>query len=132
MRRWLLVLITGSFLLASATVASATTAMPNSARIALGVLIVFVLPGFVSTCGALPDRTLGWGERLLASVGLSLAIATCTAVILAALPIGLSRKSFAVGLGSVTVALSIVALVRIATRMLSDGARRGRKREVRT
>src|SRR5580698_6579208 len=117
MKRWLLVLITGSFLLASATVASATTALPNSVRIALGVLIVFVLPGFVGACGALPDRTLGWGERLLASVGLSLAMATCSAVLLAALPLGLSRKSFAVGLGGVTIVLSVVAFVRIAASL---------------
>jgi uncharacterized membrane protein len=132
MKRWLPALITGSFLLASATMASATTAFPNSVRIALGVLIVFVLPGFVGACGALPDRTLSWGERLLASVGLSLAIATCTAVLLAALPLGLSRKSFAVGLGGVTIALSIVAFVRIAACLSSDGARRDPKREVRT
>jgi uncharacterized membrane protein len=96
----------------------------------LGVLMVFVVPGFALTWSALPSRELSHGERLLVSVGMSLALATCTAVLLAATPIGLSRKSFEVGLGSVTVVLSIVALIRGASGTSLDGTPSVGDREV--
>jgi uncharacterized membrane protein len=92
-------------------------------RIALGLLIVLVLPGFAVVCAVLPAPQLSSGEQLLASVGMSLAFATCAAVILAATPIGLSRESFAIGLGGSTVALSTYAAVR--TRLAIDT--RGRR-----
>ncbi len=108
--RWgRLPLLAGTCLVASLAVATANVAAPQAVRIALGVLIVFILPGFAVVSAVLPERQLSGGECLLASVGVSLAIATCAAVILGATPIGLSRESFAVLLGSITVALSLYA-----------------------
>ena len=52
------------------------------------------------------------GERLLASVGLSLTVATCAAVLLAATPVGLSGESLGVLLGGFTIVLSICGVYR--------------------
>jgi uncharacterized membrane protein len=85
----------------------------------LGLLMVFVLPGYALACAALPQHQSPV-ERLLATVGLSLAITTCTAVLLAALPVGLSRESFAVVLGGLTIALSICAAFRTRSNTRPD------------
>ena len=75
------------------------------------------MPGFALVCAVLPDRQLSRGERLLASVGMSLAITVCAAVALAAAPVGLSRQSIAVALGVVHAGL--FAVHRGGTRILS-------------
>lgn len=107
-----MLLLTGTCLAASLTITTASGTVPQTLRIALAVLIVFILPGFAGVCAVLPTRRFSPGERLLASLGISLMIATCTAVLLGATPIGLSRGSFAVALGVSTIGLSIVALFR--------------------
>jgi uncharacterized membrane protein len=92
----------------------------------LGLLMVFVLPGFALACAAVP-RYQSPVERLLATVGLSLAITTCTAVLLAALPVGLSRESLAVVLGGLTIALSIGAAFRTGSNTRGDRSPRARR-----
>jgi uncharacterized membrane protein len=77
------------------------------------LLIVFILPGFAVVCAALPKGQLAFEERLVASLGISLAIAICAALLLAAAPIGLSRESFAVVLGGSTVLVSLCAGIRL-------------------
>jgi uncharacterized membrane protein len=104
-----LVLLVGSCTVALVTVATASIAVPHFVRIALGVLIVLILPGFAFVCAVLPEGQLSRGERLLASVGISLAMTTCAAVLLAAMPIGLSRQSLAIVLGGSTIMLSTCA-----------------------
>jgi len=121
MRRGRLLLLVGTCLVASVTVATADVAVPQGVRIALGVLMVLVLPGFALVCAVLPERQLSSGECLVASVGMSLAMVTCVAVLLAATPIGLSRGSLAVVLGGSTIILSIYAWLR--TRFWSDKRR---------
>lgn len=112
--RWRdLLLLAGTCLAASLTITTAYVATPQAVRIALGVLIVFILPGFAAVCAVLPAPQLPPGERLLASLGISLAIAICTAMLLGATPIGLSRESFAVALGGSTIGLSVVAGFRL-------------------
>jgi uncharacterized membrane protein len=112
MRRGLLLLLAGTCFVAALTMATASIAVPQGVRIALGVLMVFVLPGFALVCAVLPERQLSSGECLLASVGMSLAMVTCVAVLLAATSIGLSRGSLAVVLGGSTIILSIYAVFR--------------------
>jgi len=90
--------------------------IPHWVRISLGVLIVFILPGFALVSAVLPERELSRPERLLASVGMSLAMATCAAVLLGATPIGLSREALAIVLGGSTVASSAVGGFRIRPR----------------
>jgi uncharacterized membrane protein len=71
--------------------------------------MVFVVPGFAAVCAVLSRRELSPGERVLASLGISLAISVCMSVLLAATPIGLTRSSLAAVLGGGTVVLSICA-----------------------
>jgi uncharacterized membrane protein len=85
---------------------------PQAVRIVLGIPLVLVLPGFAAVCAVLPGRELSWGERMLASLGASVAITLCVSVLLAATPIGLSKESAAAVLGIGTVALALYAWVR--------------------
>jgi hypothetical protein len=108
-----LLLLAGTCLAATLTIVTVYVATLQAVRVALGVLIVFILPGFAVVCAVLPARQLASGERLLASLGISLAVATCTAVLLGATPIGLGQESFSVTLGGSTIALSVVAGFRL-------------------
>jgi uncharacterized membrane protein len=112
MRTWDLRAIAATCLFALVTVVTARVPVPQPVRVVLGVPLVFLLSGFAVVCTVLPGQRLSWGERLLASLGLSLAITTCVAVSLAASPIGLSRTSFAVALGGITAVLSLCAWFR--------------------
>jgi uncharacterized membrane protein len=85
---------------------------PQAVRVVLGIPLVLVLPGFAAVCAAVPGRELSWGERLLASLGGSIAISVCVSVLLAATPIGLSKGSAAAVLGVGTTALALWAWVR--------------------
>ena len=86
---------------------------PQAARVALGIPLVFVLPGFAAVCAVVPGRELSRGERTLASLGGSVAISVCVSVLLAATPIHLSKDSAATVLGVGTAALALLAWVRI-------------------
>lgn len=87
--------------------------VPSLVRISIGILIVFFLPGFALVCATRPKLSLGLSEALLASVGISLAVTVCTAVLLAATPIGLSRPSLAAALGGVTLVASTYSWLRM-------------------
>ena len=85
--------------------------VPHAGEIVLGLLMVFVVPGLSVVCAALPERQ-SWVEGLLASVGISVSVATCAAVLLAATPIGFSRQPFGELLGGVAVVMSLGGLHR--------------------
>jgi uncharacterized membrane protein len=104
--------LVGVFLIASLVVIFAMFAVPQSIRIVPGVLIIFILPGFVILSAVNPDLQLSWIELVLASLGISISMTTCVAVLLAATPVGLSRSSFAIALGGITIACSIYAFER--------------------
>lgn len=110
--------LAGTCFVASVTVATANIALPKAVQIMLGLLMVFILPGF-AVVSAVPPRRLSSGERLLAGLGISVAVVTCTAVLLAATPIGLSRVSLAVAIGVGTIITSICAWFR--TPLADDG-----------
>jgi uncharacterized membrane protein len=112
MKRNRLSLLLGSCVLGILTVGTSYIWVPLIVRIVLGVLIVFVVTGFALVSAVFPESQFSIGEHLLASIGMSLAMATATAVALGAAPIGLSRQSFAVVLGSCTLVLSICAVLR--------------------
>src|SRR6202035_3721205 len=65
--------------------------VPQAGQIVLGLLMVFLVPGMALVYAALPERQ-SWLDGLLASVGISISVATCAAVLLAATPIGFSRQ----------------------------------------
>jgi uncharacterized membrane protein len=103
----------GTLFTALLVITTAIIPVPQVLRIAFGISIVFLLPGFAVTCAVIPPGKLSHGEQLLSSLGISLAMTTCTAVLLGATPIGLSRGSLAVALGGITVLLSAYAWFRI-------------------
>jgi uncharacterized membrane protein len=72
---------------------------------------VFVVPGLSFVCATLPELQ-SWVERLLASVGISIIVATCAAVLLAATPIGFSRQPLGELLGGIAAVLSVGGLYR--------------------
>lgn len=94
---------------ATLTVAMADVPAPPAVRIALGVLIVFLLPGFAILCAVQSSSQVSRTDGLLASLGISLAITAITSVVVAATPIGLSRGSIAAVLGGITALVSIYA-----------------------
>ena len=85
--------------------------VPHAVQVVLGLLMVFVVPGLSLGCAAFPERQ-PVVERLLASMGISVAAATCAAMLLAATPIGLSRQLLGELLGGVVIALSLGGLYR--------------------
>jgi uncharacterized membrane protein len=112
-----LTLIGGAGALGLLTVAAEVAGAPKAALTVLGVLLVFLLPGYVTVCALVPGREFSWGERLLASLASSLAISTGTGVLLAAAPVGLSTDSAAVTLGSGVAAMSLYAWIRTSRRL---------------
>ena len=112
-----LMALTGTFFVALATVVTADIALPRAVQILLGVLMVFLVPGFAVVSAVLPARYLSNGECLIASLGISLAVVICAGMLLAATPIGLSRVSLAIVIGIGTTITSIYALFR--TRLAS-------------
>src|SRR5664280_2434274 len=105
-------LLLGSCVVGILTVGTSYIEVPQIVRVVLGLLIVFVVTGFALVSAIFPEPQFSMGEYLLASIGMSLAMATAAAVALGAAPIGLSRQSFAVVLGSCTLILSIFAVFR--------------------
>jgi Protein of unknown function (DUF1616) len=85
--------------------------VPQAAQIVLGLLMVFVVPGLSLVCAALPEPQ-SWVEGLLASVGISVSLATGAAVLLAATPIGFSRQPLGESLGGIAVVLSLGGIYR--------------------
>jgi len=83
--------------------------VPHPVQVVQGLLMVFVVPGLSLVCVAFPELQ-SWVERLLASVGISIAVATCAAVLIAALPMGFSRQPLEESLGWVAVTLSLGGL----------------------
>lgn len=112
MKKGRLLLLSGTGLAAALTIGAAYVSVPQPLRAALGLLIVFVLPGFAILCALFPGPQLSRSERLLASLGTSLALTTYTSVLLGTTPMGLSQESLAVTLGATTVAASLLAGVR--------------------
>jgi len=108
-------------IVAALAVATAYVGVPQFVRIVLGVLIVFILPGFAAVRAVFPQGRLALEEHIVAILGTSLAMAVCAAVLLAAAPIGLSRESFAVALGGFTVLLSLYAGLRSRLPTKTDG-----------
>lgn len=85
--------------------------VPQPVQVVLGLLMVFVVPGLSLVCAALPEPR-SRVERLLASVGISITVATCAAVLLAATPIGFSRQPLGELLGGIAAVLSVGGLYR--------------------
>lgn len=125
MTRTRLSLLAGSCVVGILNVAMSYVAMLQIVPVVLGLIIIFIVPGFALICAILPQRLLSRTEELLASVGASVAVSTTAAVALGAAPVGLTRLSFSVVLGIFTLTFSIIAALsgrRVdARRKVVDG-----------
>lgn len=103
----------GSCVVASLVIVAAIVEVPQVLRVAPGIALVLVLPGFVALSMAGQAPKLPFIELALASLGISVATATCVATLLASTPIGLGRASFGIVLGGITLIGSIIALAKV-------------------
>ena len=94
--------------------------VPLVVRLPLAGLLLLMLPGLSVIEAVLPSSALTAGERVLASLGMSMAIAVCSVVVLGATPIGLSRTSLAVTLGGIGAATYAVTWLRPRCRHVSE------------
>jgi uncharacterized membrane protein len=108
--------LAGTVIAAALTTAAPFLPAGQVPRIGLGALIVFLLPGFAVVSAVFPARPLSLTDRLVASLGISLAATACTAVLLAALPVGLTRDSLSIALGGGTAIVSACALLQARSR----------------
>ena len=91
-------------------------------RIILALPLIFVLPGYTLSEVLFRKRSLNASERLLFSLGLSLAIDILGGLFLNILPVGLQATSWAALLGLLTLAFSLLAAY-LRRRVPMSGAR---------
>jgi uncharacterized membrane protein len=103
----------GTAVIAIFSLATSTVTPNRAIETVIGLVLVFLAPGFSLACSVLSDGQLTRAERLLASIGLSLAITVCVAVALAALPVGLTRHTMALALGGLCLLLALLGIARI-------------------
>lgn len=78
----------------------------------LSLFLVFVLPGYALVKVLFPGNNLEFAERVVLTLGLSLAIAALGGLVLYWLPWKLQTRSWTIFLGSITFFASIIALLR--------------------
>ena len=82
------------------------------ARALVGLPLVLFAPGYALVAAAFPAGRLGPIERLLFSLGASLALAALAGLLLHWTALGLRPAAWAVALGNITLVASLIALVR--------------------
>jgi len=94
------------------------------ARALIGLPLVLFVPGYAIVAAAFPTDRLGTIERLLFSLGASLALAALAGLLLHWTALGLRPAAWAVALGNLTLVASLVALVRRRQKPASTRVRR--------
>jgi uncharacterized membrane protein len=82
------------------------------ARAIVGVPLVLFAPGYALVAAAFPASRLGTIERLLFSLGASLALAGLIGLLLHWTALGMRPVAWAVALGNLTLVASLIALIR--------------------
>jgi len=82
------------------------------ARAIIALPLVLFAPGYALVAAAFPANRLGAVERLLFSLGASLAVAGLTGLLLHWTALGLRPAAWAVALGNLTLVSSLIALLR--------------------
>jgi hypothetical protein len=82
------------------------------ARALVALPLVLFAPGYALVAAAFPSGRLGVVERLLFSLGASLAVAALAGLLLHWTALGLRPAAWAVALGNITLVASLIALVR--------------------
>jgi uncharacterized membrane protein len=113
--------------IAAATVALAFVGADSApVRMMLALPMVLLLPGYALCAAAFTGRSLGAVEGAMLSAGLSMAVAALGGYVLNSTAVGLQAGSWAILLGSITLGLSGVALLRRAAgggRRTAEAAR---------
>jgi hypothetical protein len=99
-------------LAAALGVLAQTAALPVAPRTALGAPLLLLWPGYALTAALFPRWTLGWIERVIFSLGLSLMSGIIGAVVLNFTAWGLTAPAWTVLGAGVTLAASLVAAWR--------------------
>jgi uncharacterized membrane protein len=94
--------------LALASAVAAALGAPAPLRVAGGLLLALVLPGYAASRALVPSLRLS--ERVLLALGLSLVVSVWAAVVLDRTTWGLSTRSWTIALTCVTLAASALAL----------------------
>lgn len=77
-----------------------------------GVIVVLFMPGYAISRAAFPTQTVGFWERVMLSLGLSIAVAAFSGLVLTWTPFGLRVTTWLAALGMVTLAATLFALWR--------------------
>jgi uncharacterized membrane protein len=101
----------GAFVVAAVAV-TATGVSSGWLQTVLGLPLVLVIPGYALTAVFWPPRSLGLAERAAVAVGVSLALAATSGLLLNWLPGGVSGRRSAVLLGLVALGAITALLVR--------------------
>jgi hypothetical protein len=94
------------------------------ARAILALPLVLFAPGYAIAAAAFPAGRLGAAERLLFSLGASLAVGALAGLLLHWTTLGLRPAAWAVTLGNITLVASLIALVRRWRQPAGDPAPR--------
>jgi hypothetical protein len=96
-------------------------ALPVGLRWVFGAPLLLLWPGYALTAALFPRWKLGWIERLIFSLGLSLMAGSLGAVILNWSPSGLTAATWTALAGGVTLAASLAAYWRRRDQMFAGG-----------
>jgi len=96
----------------------------GQARAIVALALVLLVPGYAIVAAAFPSGRLGAAERLVFSLGASLAAAALCGLLLHWTALGLRPAAWAVALGNITLVASLVALARRWRRPGGEIARR--------
>jgi hypothetical protein len=95
-----------------ATTVGVTGAYVPVLSVVCGIALTLVIPGYALGAALFRPGTLGTLERLLISVGMSVALAVLGGLALNLLPVGLQTVSWSLLLGGVALLALLVALIR--------------------
>jgi len=94
-------------------------------RALVGLPLVLFAPGYAIVAAAFPAGRLGTIERLLFSLGASLAVAALVGLLLHWTALGLRPAAWAVALGNITLVAALIALARRWRQPAADTRQRG-------
>jgi len=94
-------------------------------RALVGLPLVLFAPGYAIVAAAFPAGRLGTIERLLFSLGASLAVAALVGLLLLWTALGLRPAAWAVALGNITLVAALIALARRWRQPAADTRQRG-------
>src|SRR3954454_24445758 len=93
----------------------------GAVRVLVALPFALVLPGLALTLALFPAGALDGAERLLFSLGLSLAVTALGGLVLHLTPWGLRPASWALLLGAITLAAGVAAFLRRRGRPRVEG-----------